>query len=121
MVEKVVDENRHYVSFEFKIQERRRYCEVGFLEKFKGGFEQDIDDESEEDEDDEEGDGKCQLEAIGRRVKDTEKEARLQNSFPPVGGGNSFKPVARTTTNTDGTSTSTIPGAVTAEEKIQEE
>ncbi|GKG06251.1 hypothetical protein Tco_0326337, partial [Tanacetum coccineum] len=33
--------------------------------------------------------------------------------------GNSFKPVARTTTNTDGTSTSTIPGAVTAEEKIQ--
>ncbi|GKA59184.1 hypothetical protein Tco_0758497 [Tanacetum coccineum] len=33
--------------------------------------------------------------------------------------GNSFKPVARTTTNADGTSTSTIPGAVTAEEKIQ--
>ncbi|GJX21671.1 putative ribonuclease H-like domain-containing protein [Tanacetum coccineum] len=33
--------------------------------------------------------------------------------------GNSFKPVARTTTNTDGTSTSTIPGTVTAEEKIQ--
>ncbi|GKC04613.1 hypothetical protein Tco_0996223 [Tanacetum coccineum] len=32
--------------------------------------------------------------------------------------GNSFKPVARTTTNVDGTSTSTIPGAVTAEEKI---
>ncbi|GKA27693.1 ribonuclease H-like domain-containing protein [Tanacetum coccineum] len=32
---------------------------------------------------------------------------------------NSFKPVARTTTNADGTSTSTIPGAVTAEEKIQ--
>ncbi|GKE33189.1 ribonuclease H-like domain-containing protein [Tanacetum coccineum] len=31
--------------------------------------------------------------------------------------GNSFKPVARTTTNADGTSTSTIPGAVTAEEK----
>ncbi|GKB73747.1 putative ribonuclease H-like domain-containing protein [Tanacetum coccineum] len=33
--------------------------------------------------------------------------------------GNSFKPVARTTTNADGTSTSTIPGVVTAEEKIQ--
>ncbi|GJZ06706.1 putative ribonuclease H-like domain-containing protein [Tanacetum coccineum] len=33
--------------------------------------------------------------------------------------GNSFKPVARTTTNADGTSTSTIPSAVTAEEKIQ--
>ncbi|GKF38806.1 hypothetical protein Tco_0118867 [Tanacetum coccineum] len=33
--------------------------------------------------------------------------------------GNSFKPVARTTTNDDGTSTSTILGAVTAEEKIQ--
>ncbi|GJT40144.1 ribonuclease H-like domain-containing protein [Tanacetum coccineum] len=33
--------------------------------------------------------------------------------------GNSFKPVARTTTNADGTSTTTIPGAVTAEEKIQ--
>ncbi|GJX02207.1 ribonuclease H-like domain-containing protein [Tanacetum coccineum] len=33
--------------------------------------------------------------------------------------GNSFKPVARTTTNADRTSTSTIPGAVTAEEKIQ--
>ncbi|GJZ63956.1 ribonuclease H-like domain-containing protein [Tanacetum coccineum] len=33
--------------------------------------------------------------------------------------GNSFKPVARTTTNADGTSTSTIPGPVTTEEKIQ--
>ncbi|GKA37454.1 hypothetical protein Tco_0724019 [Tanacetum coccineum] len=33
--------------------------------------------------------------------------------------GNSFKPIARTTTNVDGTSTSTIPGAVTAKEKIQ--
>ncbi|GKD91303.1 hypothetical protein Tco_1366810, partial [Tanacetum coccineum] len=30
---------------------------------------------------------------------------------------NSFKPVARTTTNADGTSTSTIPGLVTTEEK----
>ncbi|GKG22183.1 hypothetical protein Tco_0387486, partial [Tanacetum coccineum] len=33
--------------------------------------------------------------------------------------GNSFKPVARTTTNADGTSTLTIPGAVTTDEKIQ--
>ncbi|GJZ08475.1 putative ribonuclease H-like domain-containing protein [Tanacetum coccineum] len=31
--------------------------------------------------------------------------------------GNSFKPVARTTTNADGTSTSTTPGPVTTEEK----
>ncbi|GKA91787.1 putative reverse transcriptase domain-containing protein [Tanacetum coccineum] len=31
--------------------------------------------------------------------------------------GNSFKPVARTTTNADGSSTSTIPGPVTTEEK----
>ncbi|GKF63723.1 hypothetical protein Tco_0187171, partial [Tanacetum coccineum] len=31
--------------------------------------------------------------------------------------GNSFKPVARTTTNVDGTSTSTILGPVTTEEK----
>ncbi|GJV05897.1 hypothetical protein Tco_1343553 [Tanacetum coccineum] len=34
--------------------------------------------------------------------------------------GNSFKPVARTTTNADGTSTSTIPGPVTTEEKAQD-
>ncbi|GJY83291.1 hypothetical protein Tco_0496667 [Tanacetum coccineum] len=33
--------------------------------------------------------------------------------------GNSFKPVAQTTTNADGTSTSTVPGVVTTEEKIQ--
>ncbi|GJV72876.1 putative ribonuclease H-like domain-containing protein [Tanacetum coccineum] len=32
--------------------------------------------------------------------------------------GNSFKPVARTTTNEDGTSTTTIPGPVTDEQKI---
>ncbi|GJW68995.1 hypothetical protein Tco_0123419, partial [Tanacetum coccineum] len=32
--------------------------------------------------------------------------------------GNSFKPVARTTANQDGTSTTTIPGAITDEEKI---
>ncbi|GKA55238.1 hypothetical protein Tco_0754187 [Tanacetum coccineum] len=33
--------------------------------------------------------------------------------------GNSFKPVARTTKNADGTSTSTISGPVTTEEKAQ--
>ncbi|GJT42025.1 hypothetical protein Tco_0941890 [Tanacetum coccineum] len=36
-----------------------------------------------------------------------------------IDDGNPFKPVAQTTTNADGTSTSTILGAVTAEEKIQ--
>ncbi|GKD75461.1 ribonuclease H-like domain-containing protein, partial [Tanacetum coccineum] len=36
-----------------------------------------------------------------------------------IENGNSFKPVARTTTNTDGTSTSLIPGPVTADEKTQ--
>ncbi|GJZ41820.1 hypothetical protein Tco_0588706 [Tanacetum coccineum] len=32
--------------------------------------------------------------------------------------GNSFKPVAQTTREADGTSTTTIPGAVTVEDKI---
>ncbi|GJU66216.1 hypothetical protein Tco_1252475 [Tanacetum coccineum] len=36
-----------------------------------------------------------------------------------IENGNSFKPTARTTTNTDGTSTSMIPRAVTTEEKAQ--
>ncbi|GJZ50154.1 putative ribonuclease H-like domain-containing protein [Tanacetum coccineum] len=36
-----------------------------------------------------------------------------------IENGNSLKPVVRTTTNKDGTSTSTIPGPVTTEEKIQ--
>ncbi|GJS62258.1 hypothetical protein Tco_0657042 [Tanacetum coccineum] len=36
-----------------------------------------------------------------------------------IENGNSFNPVARTTTNADGTSTSTIPGPVTTEEKTQ--
>ncbi|GKB17989.1 hypothetical protein Tco_0851912 [Tanacetum coccineum] len=34
-----------------------------------------------------------------------------------IENGNSFNPVAQTTINTDGTSTSTIPGPVTIEEK----
>ncbi|GJT57777.1 putative ribonuclease H-like domain-containing protein [Tanacetum coccineum] len=36
-----------------------------------------------------------------------------------IENGNSFNPVARTTTNADGTFTSTIPGPVTTEEKAQ--
>ncbi|GJW38914.1 putative ribonuclease H-like domain-containing protein [Tanacetum coccineum] len=36
-----------------------------------------------------------------------------------IENGNSFNPVARTTTNADGTSTSTIPGPVTTKEKAQ--
>nr|GEW87908.1 ribonuclease H-like domain-containing protein [Tanacetum cinerariifolium] len=36
-----------------------------------------------------------------------------------IENGNSFKPVPRTTTNVDGTSTSTIPSPVTTEEKAQ--
>ncbi|GKB26550.1 putative ribonuclease H-like domain-containing protein, partial [Tanacetum coccineum] len=36
-----------------------------------------------------------------------------------IENGNSFKPVAQTTTNTDGTSTSLIPGPITTEEKTQ--
>ncbi|GJZ55551.1 reverse transcriptase domain-containing protein, partial [Tanacetum coccineum] len=36
-----------------------------------------------------------------------------------IENGNSFKPVAKTTTNADGTSTTLIPGPVTTEEKVQ--
>ncbi|GKB25971.1 ribonuclease H-like domain-containing protein, partial [Tanacetum coccineum] len=36
-----------------------------------------------------------------------------------IENGNSFKPVAQTTTNADGTSTSLIPGPITTEEKAQ--
>ncbi|GJS02912.1 hypothetical protein Tco_0319420 [Tanacetum coccineum] len=36
-----------------------------------------------------------------------------------IENGNSFNPLARTTTNADGTSTLTIPGPVTIEEKVQ--
>ncbi|GJX45125.1 zinc finger, C6HC-type containing protein, partial [Tanacetum coccineum] len=36
-----------------------------------------------------------------------------------IGNGNSFKPVARTTTNADETSTSLIPGPITTDEKTQ--
>ncbi|GJZ50802.1 hypothetical protein Tco_0605317 [Tanacetum coccineum] len=36
-----------------------------------------------------------------------------------IENGNSFKPVAQTTTNADGTSTSLLPGPVTANEKTQ--
>ncbi|GJV50243.1 ribonuclease H-like domain-containing protein [Tanacetum coccineum] len=44
----------------------------------------------------------------------------LLQSFPFSNkNGNSFKPTTRTTANTDGTSTSMIPGPVTTEEKAQ--
>ncbi|GJR43198.1 putative ribonuclease H-like domain-containing protein [Tanacetum coccineum] len=48
----------------------------------------------------------------------------VRDSFPSDNpqrreNGNSFKPVAQTTTNVDGTSTSLIPGPVTTEEKAQ--
>ncbi|GJV60987.1 ribonuclease H-like domain-containing protein [Tanacetum coccineum] len=36
-----------------------------------------------------------------------------------IENGNSFKPIAQTTANADGTSTSLIPGLVTTEEKVQ--
>ncbi|GKB06449.1 hypothetical protein Tco_0834682 [Tanacetum coccineum] len=36
-----------------------------------------------------------------------------------IKNGNSFNPIARTTTNADGTSTLTIPGPVTTKEKVQ--
>ncbi|GJT31822.1 hypothetical protein Tco_0922241 [Tanacetum coccineum] len=36
-----------------------------------------------------------------------------------IENGNSFKPVAQTTTNVDGTSTTLIPGPVTTKEKVQ--
>ncbi|GKC34897.1 hypothetical protein Tco_1047281, partial [Tanacetum coccineum] len=54
---------------------------LGFLGKLEWWFEQDIDDEGEEDEEDRVGD-ECQLDAVGRRVKDTEKEADSKVSFP---------------------------------------
>ncbi|GKB46976.1 hypothetical protein Tco_0897729, partial [Tanacetum coccineum] len=55
---------------------------LGFLEKLEWWFEQDIDDEGEEDE---EGDGGSELEDVGRRVKDAEKEANSKFPFPPAG------------------------------------
>ncbi|GKE90585.1 hypothetical protein Tco_1571680, partial [Tanacetum coccineum] len=36
-----------------------------------------------------------------------------------IENGNSFKPVAKTTTNVDGTSTTLIPCPITTEEKVQ--
>ncbi|GJY59907.1 hypothetical protein Tco_0459799 [Tanacetum coccineum] len=49
------------------------------------------------------------------------KEARVQDYalWDVIENGNSFKPVAQTTTNANGTSTSVIPGYVTTEEKAQ--
>ncbi|GKF33545.1 hypothetical protein Tco_0106745, partial [Tanacetum coccineum] len=55
------------------------------VEKLEWWFEQDIDDEGEEDEEGE-GGGECQLEVVGGRVKDIEKEANSKVLFPSVGG-----------------------------------
>ncbi|GJT49111.1 hypothetical protein Tco_0975268 [Tanacetum coccineum] len=52
-------------------------------------------------------------------LESTQNNALVKLPLLKQEDGNSFKPVARTTTNADGTSTSTIPGTVTAEEKIQ--
>ncbi|GJT58021.1 hypothetical protein Tco_0993075 [Tanacetum coccineum] len=52
-------------------------------------------------------------------LESTQNNAFAKLSLLKQEDGNSFKPVAQTTTNADGTSTSTIPGAVTAEKKIQ--
>ncbi|GKB39830.1 ribonuclease H-like domain-containing protein [Tanacetum coccineum] len=52
-------------------------------------------------------------------LEELQDNSRNSKTKEIIEDGNSFKPVARTTTNADGTSTSTIPGAVTAEEKIQ--
>ncbi|GKC80320.1 hypothetical protein Tco_1131094, partial [Tanacetum coccineum] len=65
-----------------------------------------------------------QKSASGRRSRPMDLESTQNNALAKLPllkqeDGNSFKPVARTTTNVDGTSTSTIPGAVTSEEKIQ--
>ncbi|GKE51048.1 hypothetical protein Tco_1486204, partial [Tanacetum coccineum] len=57
------------------------------VEKLEWWFEQDIDDEGGEDEKKEvvmKYDN--WLEAVGRRVKDTEKEAESRSFVPPVGG-----------------------------------
>ncbi|GJY68648.1 hypothetical protein Tco_0471630 [Tanacetum coccineum] len=52
-------------------------------------------------------------------LESTQNNALAKLPLPKQEDGNSFKPVVRTTTNADGTSTLTIPGAVTADEKIQ--
>ncbi|GJY32430.1 ribonuclease H-like domain-containing protein [Tanacetum coccineum] len=63
---------------------------------------------------------------MARRSRPMDLESAQNNALAKLSllkqdhkDGNSFKPVAQTTTNADGTSTSTIPGAVIAEEKIQ--
>ncbi|GJY82991.1 hypothetical protein Tco_0496367, partial [Tanacetum coccineum] len=51
-------------------------------------------------------------------LENTQKNSVAKLSLLKQEEGNSFKPVARTTTNEDGTSTTTIPSAVTDEQKI---
>ncbi|GJY22005.1 ribonuclease H-like domain-containing protein, partial [Tanacetum coccineum] len=52
-------------------------------------------------------------------LESTQNNVVAKLPFLQQESGNSFKPAARVTTNADGTSTSTTPGAVTAEERIQ--
>ncbi|GJT22441.1 hypothetical protein Tco_0892378 [Tanacetum coccineum] len=52
------------------------------------------------------------------QIESLHSTSRLISSGRFIEEGNSFKPVARTTTNEDGTSTTTIPGVVTIEENI---
>ncbi|GJY00162.1 hypothetical protein Tco_0357180 [Tanacetum coccineum] len=59
---------------------------------------------------------KCKEEYI--KLKE-EAVLKLITAHEVIEYGNSFKPVARTTTNADGSSTSTILGPVTTEEKAQ--
>ncbi|GJZ93755.1 hypothetical protein Tco_0665958, partial [Tanacetum coccineum] len=66
----------------------------------------------------------CVLKPSSRRTLYSLKEMDLETVqdyalWEVIENGNSFKPVVRTTTNEDGTSTSTIPSPVTTEEKAQ--
>ncbi|GKA16931.1 ribonuclease H-like domain-containing protein, partial [Tanacetum coccineum] len=57
---------------------------------------------------------------IGAGVKESDGFLRKRDEqLVVIENGNSFKPAAQTTTNAEGTSTTLIPGPVTADEKIQ--
>ncbi|GKC53790.1 hypothetical protein Tco_1076535 [Tanacetum coccineum] len=65
------------------------------------------------------------LEELFIHLKEMDLETTQNNVdyalWDVIENGNSFNPAARTTTNADGTSTSTIPGPVTTKEKAQKE
>ncbi|GKD26211.1 hypothetical protein Tco_1232425, partial [Tanacetum coccineum] len=69
---KLIEPNQEQRDFDVSVV-RLQTCLIdilGFLEKFKGGFEQDIDDEGEEDkEDEEEKDAKDGLAKEGSSLK----------------------------------------------------